>query len=402
MDDLRWILLLVGAVVVVAIYFSGRFETEDWTQEREEFAKNKKGRLGKKARREKSRLKRSPPVTRTAVKKEPVIGAATPIPETEKFVASFRVTEVSAQETTGQETVAQKNTAQQVPAQEVPTQEVPKQETSTQDKTVLAITENKTDSIEVGAQPEESEPSVALENMEPADTTRKKLSNEEEVIVEKTIPEKVIVEETAEDVVVEKSIGQGIEDEITEIEIPVDLAVAEAEIHIAGTVEDEKYAQTEIPPGIEPLVLSVCIIADEDETFSGPEIKEAMEAEGLHHGEMRIFHFHELGKKELDENDDAVFSAANVLEPGFFELDTLQSLKTPGLMLFCQLPGPLPGEAALELMLDKGRGLAVRLHGHMCDEERNRFTVQAKNHYLDRISTFNRELVLANNKTLTR
>ena len=35
MDDLRWILAIVGAVVVVAIYLSGRFEREEWKRDRE-------------------------------------------------------------------------------------------------------------------------------------------------------------------------------------------------------------------------------------------------------------------------------------------------------------------------------------------------------------------------------
>jgi len=34
-DDLRWILAITGAVVVVAIYLSGRFEREEWQRDRE-------------------------------------------------------------------------------------------------------------------------------------------------------------------------------------------------------------------------------------------------------------------------------------------------------------------------------------------------------------------------------
>jgi hypothetical protein len=33
MEDLRWILLLVGGLVVAAVYFSSRFEREDWVRE---------------------------------------------------------------------------------------------------------------------------------------------------------------------------------------------------------------------------------------------------------------------------------------------------------------------------------------------------------------------------------
>ena len=40
--DLRWILLIVGIVVVAAVYFSSRFEQEDWKREREAHKKPRK------------------------------------------------------------------------------------------------------------------------------------------------------------------------------------------------------------------------------------------------------------------------------------------------------------------------------------------------------------------------
>jgi len=46
-------------------------------------------------------------------------------------------------------------------------------------------------------------------------------------------------------------------------------------------------------------------------------------------------------------------------------------------------------------MLDKGRGLAVRLNGQMCDEKHSPFTSQAKTYYLEKIATYNREVELA-------
>jgi len=314
MDNLRWILLLLGVVVLMAIYFSGRFESEGRAQERKQFRTGRHGKTGKKADWQEA-LARPPVVTvRGKVKKEPGMGEVDP------------------------ELVAE-----------------PVSPTIPHDETVTL------------------EP-VTKANLE------------------------ILAGHTDETV----NLGHvDIEDEITGIEIPVDFAVTEAEIQIADTVPDEEPERAVIPPGIEPLVLSVSIFADEEENFSGPEIKEALEAEGLEYGAMRIFHFHDPDKKDISENDDAVFSVASVMEPGFFDQGKLDALQTPGLMLFCQLPGPLPGDIALEMMLDKGRGLAVRLHGHMCDDKRNRFTAQARNHYLDRIAAFNRELVLACKKTPT-
>ncbi|MCF6336733.1 MAG: cell division protein ZipA [Gammaproteobacteria bacterium] len=330
MDDLRWILLLVGAVVLVAVYFSGRFEREDWAREHRQ-SRTGRDKTEKKAGRKDTVASQSTVTEHSKVRKEPAMGIVEP------------------------ELIAKK--------------------------------------------PGQDEPGVASSvNLPEAKLAAKPLSP--------TVPPEPVTK-TDQDMDVEhKSEAANvecehftIEDEITGIDIPADLTMAEAEIRIVDTVVVEEPEQTAMPPGIEPLVLSVSVFAEEDMNFSGPEIKEALEAEGLLHGAMHIFHFHAPDKKDVSENDDAVFSVASVLEPGFFDLEKLDEMQTPGLMLFCQLPGPLSGDVALEMMLDKGRGLAVRLHGYMCDDKRNRFTTQAKNHYLDRIAVFKRELMLARKKT---
>ncbi len=328
MDDLRWILLLVGAVVLVAVYFSGRFEREDWARERKQFRARLRDKIGKKTNEGKNSFGQSV----LTAKKEPSMGA----------VESETTTEKSEPH-------------------------VPND-----------LSPINTSKINSGPPTSPHGETITMESATKVD---------QEIPLERQ-------NETAH------AEYFSIEDEITEIEIPADLTVAEAEIQIADTVLEEEPEQTAMPPGIEPLVLSVSVFADEEEScFSGPAIKEALEAEGLLHGTMRIFHFHDPEQKTFSENTDAVFSVASVLEPGFFDLEKLDEIQTPGLMLFCQLPGPLSGEDALEVMLDKGRGLAVRLHGHMCDDKRNRFTTQAKNHYLDRITAFKRELILARKKS---
>ena len=359
MDDLRWVLLLVGAVVVAAIYLSGRFESEDWTRERKQFAKDKPKRSTKKAHRENTRSKPSPAVAREVVKKEPRMDAFAPIAAG--------------------------------PVAEEPAVSEPVIETPTQQEAEPEVAEVNALAAEDSVPSKQAAPRIdETNNIESA-----AVSIEEQA---ELIEEQADEESTDDEQPVEKPIAADIEDEITDIEIPVDLAVAEAELQIADIADAEQPAQTEVSLDIEPLVLSVIVHAHEDEVFSGPEIREALEAEGLSHGAMSIFHFYDPDKEEVKENDDAVFSVANVLEPGFFDLKKLDETETPGLMLFCQLPGPLSGEAALELMLDKGRGLAVRLNGQMCDDKRNPFTTQAKTYYQDKIATFKRELELAKKK----
>lgn len=143
---------------------------------------------------------------------------------------------------------------------------------------------------------------------------------------------------------------------------------------------------------IKPLVLVLTVMAPAGRLLKGEQLRAALEAEGLRHGDMNIFHFHQDGEK------DAAFSVANAVEPGVFDLGTMAELETPGVTLFCQLPGPLAGDEAFDLMLDKARTLAESMDGLVCDDRRNALTVQAVSHYHDRIETFSRELALARKK----
>lgn len=425
MDDLRWVLLLVGVVVVVVIYFSSRFEREDWTRERENFRGTKK-KLNVKPRRSTAPMGSTRPAAPVApkIKKEPRMESIT------ELVAGSTSAQVSETSLKSEPVLAFDDPG--------PSTTNPPISTSVEDNTVkptvIPTTAALHDIEKDLAEPTVGDMSAAASdtargNQAPAvskrsDENEDETSDEEQAVVEKTVTEDAsetgiveqearaptkAVQETAQEIEqeTEQDTGQeditiedGIEDQITDVEIPVDLAVAEAQIQAEQVVDKsaaEEPKQVELPLGIEPLVLAVSVMAEEGERFTGTDLREALEAEGLSYGAMQIFHYFDAGA-DASESDEAVFSVANVTEPGFFDLDALEEVRTPGVMLFCQLPGPLAGEAALELMLDKGRGLAVRLEGQMCDDRRNRFTAQAKTLYKDRIAAFNRELVLARKK----
>jgi len=72
--------------------------------------------------------------------------------------------------------------------------------------------------------------------------------------------------------------------------------------------------------------------------------------------------------------------------------------ETPGLSLFCQLPGPVSSSEAFDVLLKKARSIADSLGGQLCDDKRNLLTEQATGHYRDRISAFDHEVALARKK----
>lgn len=140
---------------------------------------------------------------------------------------------------------------------------------------------------------------------------------------------------------------------------------------------------------IEPLVLVLTIMASKDNRIQGPTLRAALDDEGFVFGDMDIFHYFHKGKSP------ALYGVVNVVEPGVFDLYAMDDISTPGITLFCQLPGVLPPTESFERLLTCARSLADKLQAKVCDDKRNTLTSQAINHYRDKIEAFNRQLVLA-------
>jgi cell division protein ZipA len=151
---------------------------------------------------------------------------------------------------------------------------------------------------------------------------------------------------------------------------------------------EAKQPPSESRPPEDILVLAMTVMARAGKSFAGGELQTALEALGLRHGDMGIFHYREAGKSARSVAD---FSVANVLKPGAFELDSMADKSTPGVALFVQLPGPGDPGAAFEGMLRAARKLADRLDGVVCDETRSTLTGQAINHMRERIAEFHRK-----------
>lgn len=112
------------------------------------------------------------------------------------------------------------------------------------------------------------------------------------------------------------------------------------------------------------------VIPAQNRSFVGQDIFTAAETAGLSFGARQIFH-------RLSSTDAPVFSLANMLEPGYFDLAQRETFSTSGLILFLSLPGQMDSIPAYDEMLNAGRILAAELDGTLCDERRNILTVQA-------------------------
>lgn len=145
-------------------------------------------------------------------------------------------------------------------------------------------------------------------------------------------------------------------------------------------------------PPPEDKIIVVYIMSPAGGRFAGDDVRRAVETAGLKHGNMNIFH----RLVDPDNPDsDAVFSLANSVEPGTFDLDRLADFSTPGLTLFMQLPGPLNGVTALDSMLAAAHIIAAELHGELRDQSRSALGKQTIEHLHSEIIEYQRRQRLA-------
>ncbi len=134
-------------------------------------------------------------------------------------------------------------------------------------------------------------------------------------------------------------------------------------------------------------VLIINVMAKPEQRIQGELLLEALVGRGLKLGEMDIFHRH--------QNDDGdgpiVFSLANMVVPGTFNLAKMDEFETPGVSLFLSLPVVGESIAAYEDMVATAKSLAETLDGELKDENRSVMTSQTIEHGRQRVIEFERK-----------
>ncbi|ABM62643.1 cell division protein ZipA C-terminal FtsZ-binding domain-containing protein [Halorhodospira halophila] len=142
-------------------------------------------------------------------------------------------------------------------------------------------------------------------------------------------------------------------------------------------------------------ILVVFVAAREGERFLGPAIDQALRRVRMVPGEHRIWH--RRGQSETGRV--TLFSAASMVEPGYLDPEeTLPTLETPGLVFFMQLPLPVDGEQVLDAMLATAYQVSVELGGDLLDSTRSTMTQQIAEHMREQLREHRRQLHIAVHK----
>ena len=139
-----------------------------------------------------------------------------------------------------------------------------------------------------------------------------------------------------------------------------------------------------LPEGVDDLIISHSILA-KDEYFSGVQLFKAFSNAGLQYGEMNIFHY----PGDDSKKPFALFSVANLVEPGTFDPDSADDFTTPGISLFMRLPSRMDNYKAYDKLLEVARHLADELNAELCDETRSQLTRQSISYKKEQIRKLN-------------
>jgi len=134
-------------------------------------------------------------------------------------------------------------------------------------------------------------------------------------------------------------------------------------------------------------IITVYIAARAGEKLRGPDIVVAAEKAGLAYGHMNVFHRLVEGHPERGP----VFSVANIMKPGSFDMASIQELETPAIAFFLTLPAPVSALDAWEMMQPTAERMADLLGGVVLDESRNALSRQRVQGIRDELRAYDRQ-----------
>ena len=166
--------------------------------------------------------------------------------------------------------------------------------------------------------------------------------------------------------------------------------------HSIFASRDDEFSDL-APPVVEPEVvkqtssdapqdvLVIHLMANKGETLKGEDLLAVSVEVGLRYGAMKIFHRHISD----DGSGPVLFSMANLVNPGTFDLNTMPKITTPGVILFMALDDLDDPSGAFEIMIEAINKMAEKLPLNVMDESRSSMTLQTIDHYRQRAKKAN-------------
>lgn len=154
----------------------------------------------------------------------------------------------------------------------------------------------------------------------------------------------------------------------TAVEVEVELdPVSHSEVVVSTNTAT---AQNDV---VDEAVFVINIMAREGKNITGAELLQELSAFGFKFGEMNIFHRH----VDAAGKGPVIFSLANMVKPGVFDIDMMEQFESPGVSLFMMFPCAGQASHNYSLMLSAAERIAECLDGLLMDGSRNPLTEDA-------------------------
>ncbi|MFN3234438.1 MAG: cell division protein ZipA C-terminal FtsZ-binding domain-containing protein [Gammaproteobacteria bacterium] len=180
--------------------------------------------------------------------------------------------------------------------------------------------------------------------------------------------------EDADMPVVSDTLSQIDEDAPIQVTLPEEQDLADE-----PKVEQFDQTATETNTAIKRPILILSIHAQSGQTFGGYEFLQHLGSVGLSFGEKDIFHYY----AKTDSGDETLFSLAQLTKPGTFDIDNIEDVACPGVLLFLDCAQVSDRVFACEQLCDTAKELSKRLNGRLFVGYDQPWTTDARQTLLD-------------------
>lgn len=169
--------------------------------------------------------------------------------------------------------------------------------------------------------------------------------------------------------------------------IPADGPEIAVSDNTESAVEDGTPASPEVS---QQKIVTLRLVARDGGAFRGDELALSLRGIGMRHGKFGIFHRYDGSNEE-----NTVFSAASLVEPGSFDMTNIKEQELPGISLFLILPGPVEAAEAFDMMMSAARAVAQALDGELLDESGSTLSIQRERYMREEIIEFEHSIKVA-------
>lgn len=141
----------------------------------------------------------------------------------------------------------------------------------------------------------------------------------------------------------------------------------------------------------EEKIVALSVMAPAGQPWQGDKLSQCLMDQALQLDDQGVF------RCTRGEGNAAVslYTVANIVEPGTFDANDLSGVSTPGVVFIMQLPGRFDAQATFEQMLTSARALAEQMQGQVLDGRRCDLTQQSLEHMREELREYRRRAHLA-------